>query len=180
MESKKCPKCNTVKLLLEFSKRATRPDGLQIHCKSCVKAYNSSHYYSKRKFQLVENKERQAKWVGNNRERRKAYQKEYYAKTSTKRKAASRAWAKKNVHLIRAYCRKRNAKLKKAAGWDYTTPKHIEQRWLLFGGKCWVCGCDAEAIDHVKPLDKGGAHFPSNLRPICKSCNSKKGSKWPL
>ncbi len=32
----------------------------------------------------------------------------------------------------------------------------------------------------VKPLAKGGSHWASNLRPACRSCNSRKGDRWPF
>jgi len=180
MENKRCPKCNTHQPLESFSKKQSNKDGLQIHCKSCIRQYNMAHWRNKQKHQKTQNREKQSAWVSHNREHRKQYQRDYYAKTVTRRKAASKAWARKNRALVRAYCQKRAAKLKNATGWNYTTALLIEQRWLLYEGKCWVCGCEAEAIDHVKPLDKGGAHLPANLRPICKPCNSSKGSKWPL
>jgi hypothetical protein len=70
--------------------------------------------------------------------------------------------------------RKRNA-----LGYDYTTDEMIRGRWEMFGNLCWICGEPATATDHVKPLSKGGSHYPANLRPICKRCNSSKGNKWP-
>jgi 5-methylcytosine-specific restriction endonuclease McrA len=35
------------------------------------------------------------------------------------------------------------------------------------------------AVDHVKPITKGGSHMPANLRPICGPCNSLKHNTWP-
>ena len=180
MDTKCCPKCGIVQSLLSFSKKKSNKDGLQVHCKSCVRQYNIDYWQNKQRHQKERNREKQSAWVKQNREHRKQYQKAYYEKTAAKRRAASREWARKNRALCRAYCRKRTAKIKGASGWQYTTAQHIEQRWIFYGGKCWICGCVASAIDHVKPLDKGGSHFPANLRPVCKPCNSKKGTKWPL
>ena len=35
-------------------------------------------------------------------------------------------------------------------------------------------------LEHVKPLNKGGAHLLCNLRPACGDCNRFKLQKWPF
>lgn len=55
----------------------------------------------------------------------------------------------------------------------------ITARWDYYGGRCWVCGIAAGALDHVIPLSRNGSNWPANLRPICKSCNSKKSNRSP-
>lgn len=50
----------------------------------------------------------------------------------------------------------------------------IQERIIYFGERCWMCGGPYDFMDHVIPLARGGADFPSNLRPICKPCNSRK------
>lgn len=52
-------------------------------------------------------------------------------------------------------------------------------RIKYYGEKCWKCGVTYDSIDHVIPLTKGGKNWPSNLRPICKSCNSRKSNMLP-
>lgn len=46
----------------------------------------------------------------------------------------------------------------------------------------WRCAyCDKPAdrknrtVDHVVPMTARGKHAPGNLRPACRSCNSRKG-----
>lgn len=34
-------------------------------------------------------------------------------------------------------------------------------------------------IDHVVPRSRGGGYDRRNLRPACKQCNERKGSKTP-
>jgi HNH endonuclease len=46
----------------------------------------------------------------------------------------------------------------------------------MWGGRCWMCGGQATATDHVKALVCGGSNWPANLRPICQPCNSRKGA----
>jgi 5-methylcytosine-specific restriction endonuclease McrA len=81
---------------------------------------------------------------------------------------------------FRMYTARHEARKYNAPGWNYTTTAMICARWEMFGGRCYLCGNVAEATDHVKPLARGGAHWPCNLRPICKSCNSRKNDTWPL
>ena len=58
--------------------------------------------------------------------------------------------------------------------------KWKKQRELVFrtmGHDCYICGEYATAIDHVISRKRGGGDNLENLAPICKPCNSRKGSK---
>lgn len=39
---------------------------------------------------------------------------------------------------------------------------------------CRMCGQKATDVDHITPLKDGGTHDPSNLRPLCHSCHSRR------
>jgi 5-methylcytosine-specific restriction endonuclease McrA len=56
----------------------------------------------------------------------------------------------------------------------------LRAKWAYWGEVCWLCGQRATQTDHVKPIARGGAHLLCNLRPICKSCNSRKKDRWPV
>lgn len=43
---------------------------------------------------------------------------------------------------------------------------------------CACCGATETHMDHVVPVSRGGSHGIGNLQPLCKSCNSSKGSKF--
>jgi 5-methylcytosine-specific restriction endonuclease McrA len=60
------------------------------------------------------------------------------------------------------------------------TVQQLRRRLAYWNNCCWICGDPATAIDHVKPLAKGGAHMLCNFRPICQPCNNMKRDKWPL
>ena len=58
--------------------------------------------------------------------------------------------------------------------------KWKKQRELVFrtkGHDCYICGEWADAIDHVISAKRGGSSTLENLEPICKRCNSRKGSR---
>lgn len=59
------------------------------------------------------------------------------------------------------------------------TKQQLDARWNVFGGLCWICRQTANEWDHVKPLARGGAHIPANLRPVCGHCNRVKQDQWP-
>ena len=61
-----------------------------------------------------------------------------------------------------------------------STRKWKNQRQLVFrvkGRECYICKEWADAVDHVISRKRGGGDNIENLEPICKSCNSRKGSK---
>jgi 5-methylcytosine-specific restriction endonuclease McrA len=52
--------------------------------------------------------------------------------------------------------------------------------WLmlcaLYGGRCVACGRSEELeIDHIVPLEQGGANTRDNTQPLCATCNKVKG-----
>lgn len=54
------------------------------------------------------------------------------------------------------------------------TRKHIIDR----DKKCLCCGSDKNlSIDHIIPVSIGGSNDFNNLQLLCKSCNSRKGTK---
>lgn len=105
-----------------------------------------------------------ARWRVENPEKERARNARYYARHPEMKYAA---WAR------------RRARKQRAEGYEYTTSVHIQARRELYGNRCYICGAQAEAMDHVIPLVKGGSHWPANLRPICAHCNATKGAKWP-
>lgn len=127
------------------------------------------------------------------KERRRAAKRERYRENQEAEIAASRRYRTENKErLVRRrkehYRRNREAVLarnrarraRRASANGSATEEQIRARVAYFGGRCWMCGDTYEEIDHVKPLSKGGSHWPANLRPACKTCNSAKNDAWPL
>lgn len=54
-------------------------------------------------------------------------------------------------------------------------------RWTIWERDefaCQICGARRHlSVDHIYPESKGGDLSMENLQTLCKSCNSKKGSK---
>lgn len=91
----------------------------------------------------------------------------------------ARAYKRKWNAAHREYWQSLRALKRNAPG--RATDEQIRARVAFYGGKCWMCRANAgTTLDHVKPLVRGGSHWPSNLRPACKSCNASKGARWPL
>ena len=50
----------------------------------------------------------------------------------------------------------------------------IRNRVLKAEPNCRMCGGLATEVDHIKSLKEGGTHSIDNLRPLCKSCHSRR------
>lgn len=73
---------------------------------------------------------------------------------------------------------RRRAKRAAVARVPYSS-QQLSWRFSMFGNRCWMCGSsDDLTVDHVKPLAVNGPDMPSNLRPACRSCNSRKRDRW--
>lgn len=66
---------------------------------------------------------------------------------------------------------------KKFRGYAFTV-----EDWLtlceMHGNRCAHCGEEKPlTVDHIKPRAAGGTDDIANIQPLCKACNSKKGSE---
>lgn len=136
---------------------------------------------------------RRAKYA-ENAEKVRALSRQWAINNPEKVRKSLSAWRNKNTEHTREYSRqylvehpeiakfnnqRRRARKLNAAGNDYITQELLEGRWSYYGRKCYLCGADATATDHVIPLSRGGSQYPANLRPVCRRCNAIKGAKWP-
>ncbi|BDH59041.1 HNH endonuclease signature motif containing protein [Tsukamurella sp. PLM1] len=97
--------------------------------------------------------------------------------------ARKRAWYREHPENRRRERHRRAARLRAAPALPFTS-EMLGARMSLWSG-CWLCGRPftdrrSRTVDHVKPLSKGGADILANLRPACRSCNSRKADKWPF
>ena len=47
------------------------------------------------------------------------------------------------------------------------------------GRECYWCGMEANTVDHIVPVAKGGTDDPENLVAACRKCNFSKQDKMP-
>lgn len=118
------------------------------------------------------------RWRQRNPEAMAAARARWEAANPEIRRGYRRARKKMEPEVNRAYVQARRAR-KLATQVVPISAEQIRQRIAYYGGLCWMCGAEAEAIDHVKPLSAGGSHILCNLRPACSECNGRKGAKWP-
>jgi 5-methylcytosine-specific restriction endonuclease McrA len=65
--------------------------------------------------------------------------------------------------------RRRGAGILTAADWELVLE--------TFGAVCLACGKAEVTIDHVVPVSAGGANTIDNVQPLCRWCNTSKGTK---
>lgn len=208
--TKRCSRCAQQLGAAEFGRNRTTADGLDIYCTPCrrdQKRAFETKARARRPPGRAWNPAYSAEQPGAKRCSRCGQWLDlaaFYRNRSTRdgldfactacRNATSRAWKGQNAEHIAAYLRsyavenperiralgrRRQARKQQALHVPFTVEQLIA-KVAYWGNRCWLCGGAHEAIDHVKPLSKGGPHILANLRPICKSCNSRKHNKWPL
>ncbi len=155
----------------------------KVQAKAKAKEYAAMWWKSHRKEQVI----RQRNWRKNNRQ--KCYQQHCAWKEANKenfnRLSASwrernpkynQQWHKENPEKGRALSAKRRARIHGNGG-SFT----VEQWKSLcekYHNKCLACGqVKPLTADHIIPVTKGGTSWISNIQPLCRECNSAKGTR---
>jgi 5-methylcytosine-specific restriction endonuclease McrA len=160
---KLCTKCGRVE---EFYQRCNI-------CKKCCS--DQSKKWAK------ENPERKKllykRWQKKHPEYGRERQMRYRSANREKTRAAVNRWQVANPEK-----RSKNENFRRARkagnGGRYTA-----QEWKdlcdYYGNKCLRCGrTDVKlTVDHVNPIKLGGVNSIENIQPLCKHCNSSKGTK---
>jgi 5-methylcytosine-specific restriction endonuclease McrA len=139
--------------------------------------------------------QRTREWRDANRERYRANGRAFYARHAERlraerqarydanpekhREIARQAHARRmrrDPEQYRAWVRARWAREKDAAG------SCTAEEWGVvldtYGRACLCCGAEDDLTqDHVIPLVLGGTHWPWNLQPLCRRCNSAKSAR---
>ena len=188
---KRCPACGQTKPLTPefwFRDRGTA-DGFASPCKQ------SRNQASNLKF-AADRQAYQVAYAYRNRHEKRVKCRRWRALNYDKALAQVRAWYRlhpglrpsqktwraahpEQVRLFNIRARARRRALETSAP-GHCTQAQLEARIAIYGHRCWICHEPWRAIDHVKPLCRGGSNWPSNLRPICGPCNSRKSKGWPI
>jgi len=144
-----------------------------------------------RKDHLEEERANGQRWRQANPEKVKKMKREYYESNRTKvlargrqwrqanlerSKETARQWRKANRERVRELNRLRRIRKRGATG--TFTEAQFQALCDYYGNVCLCCGQSGELTrDHVVPIVMGGSNYISNLQPLCKSCNSSKGTK---
>lgn len=169
---KSCTKCGVPKPLTDFHRDPRNRDGRQGQCKTCRNAVSV-------RWQQKNRKKTQAacrRWREGHPNMVRAYSKKYWAENKEACKARRAEWMTPELNSY--YLRLRRDRKRGAEG--HHTLVQLRDRIAFYGGLCWMCGSEADTIDHVIPLAKRGTEWPANLRPACRQCNSRKGVKESL
>jgi len=173
-----CTICKIEKNLSKFGKQKSTSTGLRSACKKCHTA-------------------KALLYVAQNREKVRAYKKTYYEihKDDLKQKSklyfsinfdqikiVKAQWKKDNSDLVRVYNQNRKAKKRKQTG--LISKGIVKKLMTLQKGKCTNCKADlrdtGHHLDHITPIDLGGAHADENLQLLCPTCNLRKFNKEPI
>ena len=153
-----CSKCHLKKDAIDFELRSNGNHRKQ--CITCV-SERRAQYYLKNKDDI---KNKTIDYAQSHRSEATSYKKKWVTNNPEKRKEVNR------ISELRRRAAKKNVVANKFAISDIIN---------AYGDKCFYCNGKFEHVDHYIPLSKGGPHSLENVRPSCKNCNLRKGSKMP-
>jgi len=187
--TKACKKCGVTRPLTDFSRNKRFRDGRERRCKVC----RSQAFAEWRVENIEKRREYQREWYAKNPGAKQRHDRDYHrrhadtirarvarwqSENDERYRERQRMWREAHPEHVRNHSLTRRARERDAPG--RATVDQIAARVIYFGGKCWMCGAPWEHIDHVKPLSRGGSHWPANLRPACAACNQSKRDEWPF
>lgn len=203
MTAKVCYRCKRELPVEQFSKNKTKKDGLEYICKECAasgtrlwrmahkdqvkEAEHFRHMRDRpkrnalsRRYQerhRAEHIEYCRRYYAEHRAELMARSRSYYAQHRDAQRALNKQWYTEHPEYSLAHGEKRRV-LRRDNGGSGVTMQQWTDVLDRYGRKCLACGA-AENItmDHVVPLIKHGQHDPTNVQPLCATCNASKGTK---
>lgn len=122
---------------------------------------------------------------------RKAYLRAYEEKNRERRTAQKLAWAEANSEKAKKISQKTKFKNRERVYAENNRRRarklgvegsHTVEEWLaVCSASRWHCARCKElkplTRDHIVPLSQGGSDYIFNIQPLCRSCNSSKGTQ---
>lgn len=185
-----CTKCEEWKLFGEFHRDKRGKYGRGPWCKSCKALYQQRWYKKNQEHHLKVGQQ----WLAKNRERRREYLRKWQEDNEEHIRELNQRWRHENAELWREYGRSwREENLERARELERVKSQARRARQIsnggsftveewqalceAVGGKCLCCGyVKPLTIDHVIPLSLGGTNDISNIQPLCRTCNCRKGT----
>jgi 5-methylcytosine-specific restriction endonuclease McrA len=195
---KLCKFCNNVLCQKKFDKDNTKKDKLYSRCKNCkyktkkVIIYNIEHVTQDCKCTgKICNSCEHALCIGDYYKTVEGYLQgdckkcfydrriQYVKNNRDDYKLSNLVYRTNNLNKFRIYEHKRRALKKQTI--STVTLEQWEKLKQKYNHTCLSCGKVEPDIklelDHIVPLSKHGTNDISNIQPLCKSCNSSKGTK---
>lgn len=120
------------------------------------------------------------KWQVSNPDKRREADRKYLAANYDKHREAVRMYQakypEKHLERMRAANQRRRASIKTNTN---NAPTAAQLKSIVELPCCYCGQPGPSTVDHYIPLARGGTHTLDNLRPACRSCNSRKGAKLP-
>jgi len=172
LPTKRCSACKQPKELASFYYEARSQRHLA-QCKSCVGKYHKGRRANRSVEDYYASAER-ASYVKRKADNPQLGQ--YHTKTkASKKKACSyvKAWRARNREQFNTE-QATQLRLKRSMLFKDLWPLVLEH----YDTRCLGCGSTTRKLcfDHVLPLIDGGSNCVSNGQPLCRHCNSFKGS----
>ncbi len=198
---KRCSRCHQTKPLTDFAPDVRSKDGRVSACHSCeairVREYHEARpglraqqcaqdYLRHREERLLAGKEYRALHPGQttakvvyaqtHQEAHRAASMRYYERNAERLREKNKRYDALHAEEKRARCRRRYAIKMGAEG------THSSEEWETvrnYWGRCLSCGSTVAPLceDHIVPLCRGGSDSITNIQPLCRECNSAKGTK---
>jgi 5-methylcytosine-specific restriction endonuclease McrA len=157
-----------------------------------VESYRRKHYLEHKEDYIT----KALVWRDKNPKRFKENQKKHDAtpKRKAKERVSRKVLRESDPEKARTISRRKAHRRRALNPEGHYTEEQLQARIDLYGGRCYLCDCDWDAlpaksdaqpgehyktIDHVIPLSKDGTNWPANLRPACDRCNSSKRDNMP-
>ncbi len=172
--TKKCTKCNLVKQLTEFGRKASAKSGIHYRCRLCMTEYYVQYYKKNRQRRI----DQATTWCKANRQKANAHIAEWARKNPERQRQYHRKSMQRHPETYERNHRRRRARLA-SVECDPTVLLHTV--YQKSDGVCGICAKyvdrDKASVDHIVPISKGGTHTWDNVQLAHLVCNSLKGTK---